>query len=522
MVAGCISWGCHESLADEVTQLPNIIFFLADDMGMGDTSAYQDWTENPNNAQLRTPAMNDLARMGVRFTNAHSPSSRCSPSRYALLTGRYCWRTHLKQWVLFGVQCDPLIERSRLTMPEFLQAAGYRTGMVGKWHLGLKYSDKNGDTANGWDDADLSQPLADSPCDHGFDFFYGISRSHPTSGPHVNNGPGQSRGPGWVSQRRSVGATGNGKEVKGYDLQKLGEVLDKQSFAFMTSASVSEKPFFLYFASPANHSPYTPSKSIGGIKIRGKSRNVDNSPTNSERLDFIYQNDVHINRLLDYLQATDDVRRPGKKLVDNTLFIFSSDNGAEKKEKQFTGPLRSNKGSTYEGGHRVPFIASWPAGHIGDGNADTPGRTCDRLLSLTDIYATLAEIVDEPLPPLQGDGRGAEDSVSQLAAMQGRAFVPRIPLFSNDHMEVGKQGIERAWVAIHSQSCPKPGNWKLFLDHHFAVSQEINPQELYELKSDQQEADDLLDEQHRSVTEYLMEQAKLSAGDNGSTRQLEQ
>ena len=121
-------------------QPPNVIIFLADDMGLGDTSAYQDWTKNPDSLQLSTPAMERLAKQGVRFTDAHSPSSRCSPTRYALLTGRYCWRTRLKHWVLFGVHCPPLIERERVTFPEFLQAAGYQTAMFGKWHLGLTLS----------------------------------------------------------------------------------------------------------------------------------------------------------------------------------------------------------------------------------------------------------------------------------------------------------------------------------------------------------------------------------------------
>ena len=147
---------------------PNIILFFADDMGMGDTSVYQDWSGNEPALQLHTPSMEHLANMGVRFTDAHSPHSRCSTSRYALLTGRYCWRTSLKYWVLFGVQCDPLIEKARPTLASFLRNNGYRTGMVGKWHLGLSYRKSDGTVAEGWDDADLTKPLADGPTDHGF------------------------------------------------------------------------------------------------------------------------------------------------------------------------------------------------------------------------------------------------------------------------------------------------------------------------------------------------------------------
>jgi arylsulfatase A len=503
---------------------PNIIFFLADDMGMGDTSAYQDWAGNPDDKQLHTPAMDHLAKMGVRFTDAHAPSSRCSPSRYAFLTGRYCWRTRLKHWVLFGVHCPPLIERQRTTLPEFLLASGYQTGMVGKWHLGLTYQNKDGKPAKGWTDADLTKPLADGPADHGFDFFHGISRSHPTSGPDGDkrNGPKQTRGPGWIHNRKIVGATGNGREVKGYAYNTLAEVLDEQAFAFLKPAVETKKPFFLYFASPANHGPYTPSKSLHGAKIAGAAKNVDGSPAKSPRLDFVHQNDVHIARLLTYLKETDDPRRPGKKLFDNTLFIFSSDNGAERNVKQYTGPLRSNKGSTYEGGHRVPFIATWPVGGIGDGKTETPGTTSDRLLSLTDMYATFAQIVGSPLPPLKGETYGAEDSVSQLAAMRGEKVAPRIPVFTNDHNEASKKLTDkRAWVAIHSHAGPVPGKWKLFFDHTYAFEQKFAPKELYELRSDQKEQNNLLDAEHMKIIDYLIEQARLASGDDGSTRQLQ-
>ena len=117
-------------------------------MGLGDSSAYQDWTGNADKVQVHTPNMERLANSGVRFTDAHSPHSRCTTSRYALMTGRYCWRTRLKEGVLFGVQGDPLIEQDRPTIASFLREAGYRTGMVGKWHLGLSYTQKNGRAAD--------------------------------------------------------------------------------------------------------------------------------------------------------------------------------------------------------------------------------------------------------------------------------------------------------------------------------------------------------------------------------------
>lgn len=506
---------------------PNVVIVLADDMGMGDTSAFQDWTGNVDSAQLHTPALDRLARTGVRFTDAHSPHSRCTTSRYALLSGRYCWRTRLKHWVLFGVHGDPLLDRPRVTMPEFLRDAGYSTGMVGKWHLGLTYRRSDGSPAKGWDDADLTKPLADGPLDHGFDFFYGVSRSHGTSGPNGRknkNTPTQARGPGWIQGRTVVGATGNGKQLdNSYRLNEVGNVLDREAFRFLESAVSTSKPFFLYFASPANHAPYTPSQKIGDHEIAGKSRLVDGSPANSPRLDFIYQNDVHISRLVDYLEKTDDPRRPGHALIDNTLFIFASDNGAERPSKQFTGPLRSNKGSVFEGGHRIPFIASWPLGRVGDGYPQSPGATRASLLSLTDIYATLAEILDRPLPSVTGPARGAEDSISQLTALRGGEFVRPAPVFPNDHNEASKKlADERAWVAVRSNAAPIEGQWKLLLDHRFAFSGELHPQALYNLANDLQEERDLLrDPAAAPALEFLLNEAKKAAGDDGHSANVE-
>lgn len=502
---------------------PNLIVFLADDMGLGDTSAYRDWTGNSEGEQLHTPAIDRLARMGMRFTDAHSPHSRCSPSRYALLNGRYCWRTRLKHWVLFGVQCDPLIERGRTTLPEFLKSAGYRTGMVGKWHLGLSYHNRAGDVAEGWADADLTKPVADGPLDHGFDFFHGISRSHPTSGPDGmrKNGPKQAVGPGWMRGRRILGATGRGKELDGsYKLNEVGRVLDREALAFLGEAAKSKAPFFLYFASPANHTPHTPSLKIGDTQVVGASRYVDGTPTGKKRLDFVYQNDVHVAHLLGFLGRTGDPRRPGRPLVENTLFIFSSDNGSENPDKRYTGPLRSNKGSTYEGGHRVPFIACWPLGGVGDGKVETAGGTSARLLSLNDVFATMAEVTGRALPPLKGEGRGAEDSISQLAAMRGEKCRPRPPVFPNDHSEASRnKSDQRAVVAVRSNAAPMPGEWKLFLDHRFAFKGEIHPMELYNLAEDRMEARNRLDDPEcKPVLDFLIEQARLAAGDDGSTR----
>ena len=205
----------------------------------------------------------------------------------------------------------------------------------------------------------------------------------------------------------------------------------------------------------------------------------------------------------------------------NTLFVFSSDNGAERSSKVCTGPLRSHKGSVYEGGHRVPFLACWPHGGVGDGQVETPARECARLCALNDMFATVAEAIGKPLPPLQGHSYGAEDSISQLAAMKGVLTDPRAAIFPNDHKEASKTTSDkRAWVAVRSNATPLVGQWKLFLDHRYAWQQEMFPQELYNLTDDLMESENLLDDpEYSPVVGFLLEQARTAAGDEGYTRQ---
>jgi arylsulfatase A-like enzyme len=503
---------------------PNIIIYFTDDMGLGDTSVYQDWCGNSDDVQLHTPNMQRLANMGIRFTDAHSPHSRCSTSRYALMTGRYCWRSSLKHWVLFGVQCDPLIEKDRPTLATFLRQSGYRTGMVGKWHLGLSYRKTDGTVADGWDDADLTKGIADGPNNHGFDFFYGISRSHPTSGPDgmKRNTPDQSIGPGWIRNSHILGATSpTSKKLDGsYVLKGIGPKLHRASLEFLRRTHKEGNPFFLYFASPSNHTPHTPCVAIAGQKVTGASKFVSGKKTGLKRLDFVYENDVQLGLILDYLERHEDPRNPGHKLIENTLVIFASDNGSENRSKTYTGPLRSNKGSTYDGGHRTPFFASWPAGKIGDGNAKTPGQTSRRLLALNDLFATFGEIIGKPLPDLAKGEKGAEDSHSQLAALRGEKTSPRAPVFPNDHNEASKKKSDkRAVIAVRSNATPIPGQWKLFLDHRFAYNGELHPIELYNLANDQKEQKNrLADPNAKPALEFLLKEAIKAKGDGGSTR----
>lgn len=491
---------------------PNVILMMADDMGMGDTSAFQDFTGNADDVQLHTPNMERLARMGVRFTDAHTPASRCTPTRYGLLTGRYPWRSRLKWWVLFGSQGDPLIEPGRPTLATLFRDHGYGTAMVGKWHVGLRYRQSDGSPAAGWNDADLAQPLHTTPLDHGFDYCRLTSRSHGTSGPDVatqksreRNTPEQSIGPGHVHGRIAVGATENGKQLvtegaNAFILTKLGSRHSDHAIEWLgkhlSRADTDPKPFFVYYPSNSNHGPHTPDMKIGGKAVKGVARTVSGDPTDT-RNNYIYENDVALGRLIDYLEETDDPRNPGQKLVSNTVVIFTSDNGAEKDNNIATGPFRSNKGSCYEGGHRVPFIVAWPGGGIGDGDASTPGQTNATPIGLTDMFATFAEILGNPLPNLAAGEKGAEDSVSALSAMRGEEIERRTPLFFNDH----KQATDDPAVLAMRLDSPTvvgdqvfPGHWKVLFDASLLREGSVNPIELYDLSPDQWESENRIHE----------------------------
>lgn len=500
---------------------PNVILMMADDMGMGDTSAYQDFTGNHDSQQLLTPNMDRLARMGVRFIDAHTPASRCTLTRYGLLTGRYSWRNRLKHWVLFGAQGDPMIEFDRPTLGTLFQEHGYRTGIVGKWHVGLRYRNSSGMPADAWKDADLTKPMFDTPLDHGFDFARFTSRSHATSGPSKGgkknpNNANQTAGPGHIHGRTVIGATGHGKGIvaegeNAYVLEELGSrhLFNAKTFLSRHLKQHKDAPFFLYYACNANHGPYTPEKTVEDVPVAGAATNVLLQPLGT-RADYIYENDVVLGSLLDYLQTTNDPRHPGQHLLKNTIVIFTSDNGAEIPAKTATGPFRSNKGSAYEGGHRVPFLVSWPKGRVGNGNPKTPGESNATLLGLQDLYATFAEILGQPIQDWNTSRKGGEDSYSVLAAWQGKRVGQR-EMFFNDH----KEAKDHAVLAFRSddpvvQAQVVPGAWKLFFNADLLRKGIALPTELYELRTDPREQNNLIEETaHRPLVTALSHRAAL-------------
>jgi arylsulfatase A-like enzyme len=406
---------------------PNVVYVLADDLGWGDLRCY-----NPHSA-IPTPHADRLAREGIRFTDMHSPSAVCTPTRYGILTGRYAWRTRLERGVLWGYSPN-LIEPGRMTVASLLRAQGYRAAVIGKWHLGLGEQEKT----------DYSRPLRPGPLDLGFDYFFGIPASLDME-PYLwvendravelptrrTEGRNQPRGVFWRP----------GAIAPGFRLEEVLPTLTERAVRYIRAQS-PERPFFLYVALTSPHTPWLP-----GPRFRGKSGAGDYG-------DFVVETDDALGRIL---QALDEAG-----LAQETLVIFTSDNGAhwtpEDKARyahRANAAWRGMKADIWEAGHRVPFLARWP-GRI------RPGATSDYLGCLTDLMATLAEILGVELPP-----EAAEDSFSMLGALVARREVkprPAVVLHSGEGMFAIREG---PWKLIRGlgsggfseprQVEPKPG-----------------------------------------------------------------
>ena len=389
---------------------PNIVYVLADDMGYDSVSAL-----NPAMGPLKTPAIDRLAQEGMTFTDTHSGSAVCTPTRYGILTGRYCWRTDLKSQVLWEWG-RPLIERKRLTVAELLQNQGYQTAMVGKWHLGITWLDateqvanhevqrhdsffKKGEAAERCAAAeariDFSKPIADGPIQHGFDDYFGVDV--PNFPPYL-----------WIENDRLQGNPSvpkpdemfghPGPMIPGWKLEEILPTLAAKSVKWILAAAEKDKPFFLYLPLTSPHTPIAPSASF-----KGKSGITDYA-------DFIIETDWVVGEVMRALNEAG--------VADETLLIFTADNGtspkANFKELEAHGVnlrhhFRAHKGSIYEGGHRVPFVVRWPS-------KIAAGTTCDETVCLNDFMATVAALTGAELPT-----DAAEDSNNILPLFLGEA-----------------------------------------------------------------------------------------------------
>ena len=408
-------------------QRPNVVLFMADDMGPGDTSAYLEVRltaeTEPVAKTLRTPNLEKFAGQGMLFTDAHAPASMCSSTRYSLLTGRLSHRSYLKKqgWLPHGPN-RPMIHRDLTTLPEMLRRNGYVTAVVGKYHVGMDFDDGYGEPADEFDysDVDFTKPVLDGPTHHGFDEFFGVPGN--TEDPLDTEPRVYLRNDKWTISDRSKMKRIGMKSRKGrvlaapdWDLSKIGPDFLREALAFVKRRSKEGKPFFLYYVPTANHYQRNPTgdyavpDSIAGVPIKGQSRYSDGT-RGGDREDMVLENDAAFGSLLKELGETDDPRRPGYKLIDNTLVIFTSDNGPNVGDNmgrnQESGGLRGKKAKLWEGGHRVPFILRWKGRFEG-------GRINRNLFSLTDLFATLARVVGDELRPAE-----AQDSLDSLAFWQ--------------------------------------------------------------------------------------------------------
>lgn len=403
---------------------PNIVFILADDQGFGDVSAL-----NPD-SKIPTPNIDRIATEGMIFEDGHSSSSVCTPTRYSVLTGRYHWRTHLQKGVLGGFS-KPLISKGRLTVASLLKDNGYSTACIGKWHLGWDWPLKEGGTADdkgnfsggfkgGWD-VDYTGEIQNGPNDLGFDYFFGISASLDMP-PYVyvrNRVPTEAATVEKAFHRK-------GPAGKNFEAVDVLPTITSETVKFINENAKSDKPFFVYFPLNAPHTPIVPTgewKGKSGINKYG---------------DFTMQVDWTVGQVLKALDEND--------IVENTLIIFTTDNGCspaanigelEKAGHDQNFIYRGHKADIYEGGHRVPFLARWPA-------KVKAGTRTKQLVGQIDLLATAAEIAGAQVPD-----DGGEDSVSFLPVLLGEAADPiRTSIVSQ---------------SIGGQFAIRDGNWKLCL-----------------------------------------------------------
>lgn len=394
----------RNAFAKAAGRMPNIVFILADDLGYGDVGCY-----NPE-CKAPTPNIDRLAEQGIRFTDAHSPSTVCTPSRYSVLTGRMAFRTGMRG-VFTGVGGPCLIEKGRLTLPQMLRERGYTTACFGKWHVGLTFLDAQGKpiNKNGLEavkQVDFSRRIPDAPIHRGFDHFFGTACCPCTDWLYAFiDGDRIPVAPTGLLDRNPLPTHAYSRDNRrgliapGFDLEEIDMLFLAKSLAFLENhaKTAPDKPFFLYHATQAVHLPSFPGKDFKGKTKAGPHG------------DFILEFDHVVGTIVSALD------RLG--LAENTLVVVSSDNGPEvtsvinmRKDYQHDGarPWRGVKRDQWEGGHRVPFVACWP-GKI------TPGSSTDHTTCLTDIMATCAAIVGYNLP-----NDAAEDSYDFLPALLGQ------------------------------------------------------------------------------------------------------
>jgi arylsulfatase A len=427
----------------------NIVYIMADDMGFGDLSCY-----NPE-GKIPTPNMDRLAKQGMKFTDAHAPSSVCTPTRYGVLTGRHCWRSQLKEGVIGGYAA-PLIEPERLTIASLLKKSGYHTACIGKWHIGATFHNSEGTPTEEESEIDFKAPITGGPVDLGFDYAFWNSGCGTCAPPYgfIENrhfihdkfnffNPGSE---GFIG----VGAFGQweGMMAEDWVTKDTDIIITEKACHYIREKSNEEEPFFLFLTPNAPHEPcldrFTPDFA------KGKSHA-------GPRGDLVWLFDWTVGQIMDSLKE--------HGLEENTLIVITSDNGAlpgdfiieddgsrvtsggDNPEYQYhthghksNGEWRGYKSHIWDGGHRVPYLVRWPG-------VVTPNTSTSELICLTDTMATFAKVIGAELPHHAG-----EDSFSTLPILESKG---------GSGKSLREDVIHHSSFGVYSI---RKGKWKLILD----------------------------------------------------------
>lgn len=465
IVWAAAGWAVVAAQAADAPRPPNVVFVLCDDLGYGDVRC-----NNPE-GRIATPHIDRLAAAGMRFTDAHSTSSVCTPTRYGVLTGRYNWRSRLQSGVLGGMS-PRLIEPGRLTVAELLRQHGYHTACIGKWHLGMDwprkrdaagFDDKIEKGPDGWN-ADFTRPIANGPNSVGFDYYFGISASLDMvpytflENDRVTVVPTEDKA--FPMMLGKTGLTRRGPGAAEFEAVDVLPTLTRKAVTYIAARAADAragKPFFLYLPLNAPHTPIVPTPAWQG-----------RSGLNPYA-DFVMQTDDSVGQVA---RALDE-----QGLAENTLLIVTSDNGCSPQADFATlaaqghhpsAALRGHKADIWDGGHRVPFLVRWP-GRV------PAGSTSDQLVSLVDLLATCAEIVGAKLPDNAG-----EDSVSFLPVLLGPADKPVREALVH-HSINGRFAIRQGVWKL--ELCPGSGGWSTPRDPE-ANRDGLPPVQLYDMTRD--------------------------------------
>ena len=473
-------------------QAPNVLVFLMDDMGYGDCRAY-----NPD-SKVAMPNLEQLAADGMRFTDAHSPSAVCAPTRYSVLTGNYPWRGRLPNGTWLFHQPSQVLPGQE-TIAHVMKRAGYSTAFLGKVHLGGRVFSKTTGRPVSWKfdykDIDFTRRVEQTPGSFGFDYSYELPQGI-QGPPYVAFENGMLVGEPSELKVWEPGTYGNsiittkGFGTPDWDSSKIGPILTDKALAFLQRHITENKkngkrrPFFMHYCSESCHTPHSPPDELGGTKIKGT--------TGDPHLDMLLEADVTLGLLMERL------REHGE--LNNTLIIFTSDNGGLSRGRMSKdGPLgahdscaslRGSKALIWEGGHRVPLIAKWGDGTAA-GSTIKPGTRSNATVGLQDLFATLSELTNQDVTPDQG-----RDSESFLPTLVGQTdSQDRSSLFvqANDEDNSGQRLMKMV----------REGDWKLI------TTRDLKPSHLYNLKTDLAESQDLIAQpQQQARVERMLAELK--------------